>query len=155
MADFCSWVVACESALGWGEGRFMQAYTRSRHEAAVNMLAGDISIFVLENYLNKCGGEIEGTSSEICHILRTYARESLGVDPYKIPGRIGDKLRSYRKDLEEHKGIHIEKRKTSRGRTYRIWKERARPLSDCPLPSSDTIDINSCAKFLDESQFTN
>jgi hypothetical protein len=64
MADFATWIVACEPALGRRVGEFLPAYERNRSEA--NSVSLDASI-IGETILNiaKGGGGFVGTASEL------------------------------------------------------------------------------------------
>ena len=63
MADFATWIVACEPKLGWPAGAFLQAYERNRKEAnSVSLDASIIGEMILK--IANDGGFV-GTASEL------------------------------------------------------------------------------------------
>jgi hypothetical protein len=80
MADFATWIVACEPALGWPAGTFLKAYERNRDEA--NSLSVDASIIgpLIQNIAEQ--GEWIGTATELWRELGEIA----GPDAQKQTG---------------------------------------------------------------------
>jgi len=75
MADFATWMVACEPALGWPPGTFLKAYECNR--SAANEVALEASLIgepILE--ISRKGGFV-GTATELLHELDEVANEKL------------------------------------------------------------------------------
>lgn len=75
MADFATWIVACESALGSLVGSFLGAYERNRNEA--NSVSLDASI--IGELILKIADDpgFVGTASELLQKLEELAGEKL------------------------------------------------------------------------------
>jgi len=71
MADFASWVVACEKALPWNAGEFIEAYQRTRKDMMVELLDADRFADAIREYL-KVKGDFMGTASELLNELNTF-----------------------------------------------------------------------------------
>jgi hypothetical protein len=80
MADFATWIVACEPALGWSPGTFLQAYERNRDEA--NSLSVDASVIGPLILKIATQGEWTGTATELWKKLNELA----GPDAQKQTG---------------------------------------------------------------------
>ena len=74
MADFCYWIVAAESSLGWEPGSFLQIYRRNREDA--NSLALEANPIVPELVKLLAVGSWEGTASELHETLSSQVSES-------------------------------------------------------------------------------
>jgi hypothetical protein len=75
MADFATWVVACEPELGWPAGIFLPAYERNRNEAnSVSLDASIIGEPILK--IANDGGFI-GTASQFLEKLDEFASDKL------------------------------------------------------------------------------
>jgi hypothetical protein len=75
MADFATWIVACESAFGSPAGSFLRAYERNRNEAnSVSLDASIIGEPILEIANN---GGFVGTASELLEKLEEVAGEKI------------------------------------------------------------------------------
>jgi hypothetical protein len=73
IADFATWIVACEPKLGWPAGAFLQAYERNRSEAnSVSLDASIIGEMILKIANN---GGFVGTASELLEKLDELAPE--------------------------------------------------------------------------------
>ena len=73
MADFCTWVIACEPSLPWKEGEFMAAYKSARKNAYATLVEGDqvagaVYAMALRN-AQSGKNEFKGTMSELLDIL--------------------------------------------------------------------------------------
>jgi hypothetical protein len=75
MADFATWIVACEPALGWPSGTFLEAYERNRNEA--NAVSLDASIIGEPILQIASGGGFVGTASALLEKLDEVATEKL------------------------------------------------------------------------------
>lgn len=74
MADFAKWVTACEEALPWPPGGFMEAYTGNRTEAVELALEADPVAMAVRALLAK-EGSWQGTASELLVVLQKYVLE--------------------------------------------------------------------------------
>ena len=75
MADFATWIVACEPALGWAMGTFLPAYERNRSDAnSVSLDASVISEPILK--IAKDGGFV-GTATELLEKIDEAASEKV------------------------------------------------------------------------------
>jgi hypothetical protein len=74
MADFAEWVVAAEPALPWPPGRFMEAYTRNRDEAATSAIEASPIGFPLLKHMD---GKVvwEGTPAQLLAELEMLVDE--------------------------------------------------------------------------------
>jgi hypothetical protein len=80
MADFATWIVACEPALCWPSGTFLRAYERNRGEA--NSLSVEASVIGTLIQQIAAQGEWIGTATELWKKLGELA----GLDAQKQPG---------------------------------------------------------------------
>jgi hypothetical protein len=84
MADFATWVVACEPSLGWAAGTFMQAYDRDRRESAATTLeSSQVGTAVLALLATR--STWDGTSTELLEALAGYVPETVRRDPKRWP----------------------------------------------------------------------
>jgi hypothetical protein len=75
MADFATWAVAAEPALGWPDGAFMRAYAGNRasaHELALEASSVGSPVRALVS-----AGDWQGTSTELLERLTSIAGESV------------------------------------------------------------------------------
>jgi hypothetical protein len=75
MADFATWAVAAEPALGWPDGAFMRAYDGNRssaHELALEASSVGSPVRAL-----LCTGDWQGTSTELLERLTSIAGDSI------------------------------------------------------------------------------
>jgi hypothetical protein len=76
MADFATWVVAAEPALGWPEGTFLAAYNANRN--TTHNVGLDSSILTSPVFaLVEANGIWQGTARELLAELATHASESI------------------------------------------------------------------------------
>jgi len=73
MADFATWIVACEPALGWAAGTFLKAYERNRDEA--NSLSVEASVIGTLIQEIAAQGEWIGTATELLKKLSDLGGE--------------------------------------------------------------------------------
>ena len=70
LADFAVWVTAAESALGWGDGIFLKAYSINRQEVTALTLDADQVGTAVKTFMESRSFEIwEGTASELLDVL--------------------------------------------------------------------------------------
>lgn len=74
MADFARWVVACEPALPWKPGAFMEAYAGNRAEAVDLALESDLVASAIRELLTE-RDEWSGTATELLENLGEYTTE--------------------------------------------------------------------------------
>ena len=68
MADFASWVVACEPALPWKEGEFMEAYKQAIDDAMVDAVESDPFANAVIR-LARINRKYEGTATNLWELL--------------------------------------------------------------------------------------
>jgi hypothetical protein len=77
MIDFCRWVMACETALPWKPGEFMDEYTKSLKDSLIDLAEGDqIARAVL-----KLNSDFSGTATELLDKLNWNSN----IDPSHPP----------------------------------------------------------------------
>jgi len=106
MADFATWIVACEPALGWPAGTFLRAYECNR--SAANEVALEASLIgesILE--IARKGGFV-GTATELLHELDQVTNEKLKKEQgWPKNGRaVSGQLKRIAPNLRAN-GIHV------------------------------------------------
>lgn len=139
MADFATWVSACERGLGWPEGTFMSAYTASRESA--NEVAVEASV-VAQALLGFMDGKTtwEGTASELLDALADVVGEKAQRRPDWPKGNnaLSGKLRRVAPNLRET-GLEITFAKSGR-RVIRL--EKTSPAGPTPAALPEPSDRN-------------
>ncbi len=74
MADFAHWIVACEPALPWGEGRFLEAYEANREAATNALVENDIVASAVIEFMQS-RSSWEGAAKELLALLERCAGE--------------------------------------------------------------------------------
>lgn len=74
MADFAKWVVACEEALPWPAGGFLEAYMGNKAEAVELALEADVVAAAVKSLIEEQGAW-EGTASELLVCLEAQVSE--------------------------------------------------------------------------------
>ena len=108
MADFAKWITACEEALPWPTGGFMEAYMENREEAIETALEGDIIAVAIKNLLEE--REVwEGTASELLEALELFIDDTTkrSVVWPKNPRALSNRLRRCATFLRQT-GIEVE-----------------------------------------------
>ncbi|HHY32378.1 MAG TPA: hypothetical protein GX515_05015 [Firmicutes bacterium] len=126
MADFAKWVVACEPALPWPAGAFIEAYTSNRAEAVDLALESDLVANAVRDLLTE-RESWSGTATELLNELERYTTEqqrkskSWPKNAKSLSGRIrraatflrtiGIKIEftTRGRDREKHRAIVIER----------------------------------------------
>ena len=122
MADFASWVVACEPALPWKEGEFMEVYKQATEEAMVDLVESDpFANAVIK--LAQDNGRYEGTATMLWELL--IGREGIneGHPPLGWPKNangIKNKLKRIAPQLRKL-GVGLEFERSGRHRLIKIW----------------------------------
>lgn len=75
MADFATWVTACEPALGWAEGTFLAAYERNRQDTNELALEGSPLVPALRALV--AVGNWSGTATDLLEALNSHV-------PYEV-----------------------------------------------------------------------
>ena len=75
MADFALWITACEEALPWPAGSFMDAYTSNRQEQIDSAVENDPLAQAVKRLLDECGGDWKGTASQLAEALEELVDE--------------------------------------------------------------------------------
>lgn len=146
MADFCKWVVASESSLGWEPGRFYDTYADNR-ESAHEVAIDSSPIAALIRTMAEQG--FTGTASELLAEL-----EAVADDPItrirswpKSPRALSGALRRLAPNLREI-GVLIEFERIGSHRTITVKREtRSEPYSSvasviCVTNGSVSSDAN-------------
>jgi hypothetical protein len=137
LADFATWVSACEPGLGWPEGTFVSAYTASRESA--NEVAVEASV-VAQAVLGFMDGKAtwEGTASELLDAQGDVVGEKAQRRPDWPKGNnaLAGKLRRVAPNLRQT-GLEITFTKSGR-RVIRLERTSAKPSRSIPshTPSS-------------------
>lgn len=76
MADFTRWLVACEEALPWPAGGFLEAYAGNRAEAVELAVEGDTVAAAVKEFIEE-RGSWEGTASELLAALEPFVPEQI------------------------------------------------------------------------------
>lgn len=74
MADFATWVTACEPALGWRSGQFLQAYNSNRSGAVEKALEVDLIASAIRKLMSG-RSDWQGTATELLDSLEKLADE--------------------------------------------------------------------------------
>lgn len=74
MADFAKWVVACEPALSWKPGCFIEVYEKGRAEATERAVEADLVAAAIRDLVEE-RGFWEGTATELLAELEEYVPE--------------------------------------------------------------------------------
>jgi len=71
MADFCEWVTAAESALGWEHGTFMNAFVQNQNNASSIAIEASPVARAIKRYMIDCS-KWEGKASDLYKTLEKY-----------------------------------------------------------------------------------
>jgi hypothetical protein len=71
MADFCEWVTAAESALGWEHGTFMNAFVQNQNDASSIAIEASPVARAIKRYMTDCS-KWEGTATDLYQALAKY-----------------------------------------------------------------------------------
>jgi energy-coupling factor transporter ATP-binding protein EcfA2 len=77
MADFAVWATACETALGFQHGSFMEAYTGNRASAHETVLEGSPLALLIRSWLKADGAKFEGTYGQLFDRVNELATEEM------------------------------------------------------------------------------
>ena len=81
MSDFCRWIIAAESALGWKPGKFMALYNKKRMEAESAVLEESLVAELIVQFMHT-KRKFWGTATELRNSLLTHACSvNVGRDP--------------------------------------------------------------------------
>lgn len=137
MADFARWVQACEPALPWEGGEFMEAYAAQRDEAVETAIEADPVAMELRDLYHDVG-EWKGTATDL--LAELDERRDDGPPPPnwpETPQGLGGKLTRAAPLLRED-GIEVCKyRETDSSRTrIQHLHASAKTCPGCPAPSA-------------------
>ncbi|MEH7403356.1 hypothetical protein V7148_20535 [Gottfriedia acidiceleris] len=123
MADFAQWATSAERALGWENGKFMNAYNRNRNEAIDQGLESDPVAVAVQAFMK--GQSIwEGTAAETLVELTKYTGDEGTKYSKAWPSsrRLKERLRRIATALRT-KGIEFtDLGRTNKGATLRLEK---------------------------------
>ena len=124
MADFATWVVACEPAAGWTDGAFLKAYDTNRDDATKTVLEADpIASAVITFMENRT--EWDGTATKLLEDLSA----SVGERTVKTKGwpstghHLSGKLKRAATGLRRV-GIDVEISRSGRSRAVKITQTK-------------------------------
>ncbi len=173
MADFATWAIAAEPALGVEEGEFMRAYTGNRAEAVeitleASTLTEPLKVIAAEGF--------EGTATELLAKLAALVEENImrsdswpgspqalsadlgrlapvlrrvGIEVERPPRRKGKRLIMVRTDASNSvtpvSGVTSETRSGPKGGTGDKGDEEKQPTSSSEDPDAD-IDVSRAVK---------
>ena len=94
LADFAKWITACEPALGWESGSFLEAYDRNRKGAIQTSLEADLVAVAIQDLMTT-REEWEGTPTELLSELETHTteRQLKAKDWPKVPNKLTGRLK--------------------------------------------------------------
>lgn len=147
MADFAKWVVACEPALPWAAGAFMEAYAGNRAEAVDLALEADVVATAIRKLLAE--HDIwRGTATELLEVLADHITEkqrNSKVWP-KTPHTLAGRVRRAATFLRTV-GVEVEfGREGKRGtRTIILRQRKQRTVSTVSEPTNDLLEAISLA----------
>lgn len=125
MADFAKWVMACEPALPWEEGGFLEAYQKQAKDSISTAFEADPvarAIFDLATRYAQIGKSFEGTATELLFELNILR----GIDPNRPPkgwpktgSVLGSRITRAAPGLR-HRNVRIEKDRSGEERKLTI-----------------------------------
>jgi energy-coupling factor transporter ATP-binding protein EcfA2 len=122
MADFASWIAACEPALPWEEGEFMEVYKQATDEAMVDAVESDPFANAVIKLVRNIG-KYEGSATRLWELL--IGRECInGCHPPlgwpKNANGIKNKLKRIAPHLRKI-GVGVEFDRSGHSRLIQIW----------------------------------
>jgi hypothetical protein len=109
MADFCMWVAAAESGLGWEPGSFIETYRADRAGAVERTIEGDVVASAVVALVERVSLPWEGSATELLAELDREVKEqvrALKIWP-KTPATLSGRLRRITPTLRQI-GIEVE-----------------------------------------------
>jgi len=88
MADFAEWVVACEGALGWEKGEFLEAFEENQNESKVALIENDMFAVSLMEFVDGLPDPEKGvtdTAGGLLSILEARSNIAAGHMPAGWP----------------------------------------------------------------------
>jgi hypothetical protein len=153
MADFATWVTACEGAL-WKKGTFMTAYAANIVEGVEAVLEADLVAAVLRKYM-EIVPEFVGTASDLLKALNsilTEAEQKAKGWP-KRPPTLAKALRRFATPLRKV-GIEITFEREGRSRVRKVIITRrldnSRDEPSVPSAPSAGFDFNDLGRTAEE-----
>jgi hypothetical protein len=135
MADFATWVAACEPAL-WSVGTFWSAYCANIDEAVEGVIDADLVADAIRTMMNQ-QSEWTGTAKELLKVLADIVGErgTKSKSWRETPEALRGRLRRLAPNLRKI-GINIAfPEKNARPRNIRITKAARRPEDQGAQPS--------------------
>lgn len=122
MADFASWILACEPALPWTEGKFLEVYIEANDKAMVELIESDPfanAILKLVNALGRC----ELTATHLWTLLMDREGINDRHPPYGWPKTAqGIKMKLKRIAPQLRKlGVGVEFERNRDNRVIQLW----------------------------------
>lgn len=145
MADFARWVTACEEALPWPPGRFLEAYTGNKSETIELAIEADVVATAVKKLVEE-QNEWVGTAQELLIELEkesgNYATEKIRKSPAwpKSPRGLSNRLRRAATFLRQA-GIEVEFHKASGGkRLIRLTGKICATTATCGTKALETLE---------------
>jgi len=152
MADFCAWVMACEPALPWDKGEFMEEYQAAIDSAQATLVEGDqVARAVYDLALGLCLAKkndqteealFSGTSSDLLDALNLLKY----IDPNRppkgwprLPNHLSSRLRRLAPALRAL-GVQIDFSRANKARTIEISMSKV-TMSDDEKNSSSPKNL--------------
>jgi hypothetical protein len=85
LADFCTWVVACEDGLPWASGEFMEVYQDNRRDTNASLVDDDLFATSIVELVEGMNGPFEGTVGTLLQLLEGRSRIDLRFPPRGWP----------------------------------------------------------------------
>jgi energy-coupling factor transporter ATP-binding protein EcfA2 len=144
MADFATWVAACEPALPWNEGEFMQIYEQAAQEALIDLIETDSFANAMLKLVEDVG-TYEGTPTALWNRLIDKGNINLQYPPHgwpKGPRGIANKLKRISPQLRVMDIKIYYSRSGKKGRNIKIVKETAHS-DDKGVDGVDVVSIEN------------
>ncbi len=138
MADFALWVQACEPALPWESGGFMEVYDENREKIVASALLSDAVGSAVQEFMeSSLAPQWEGTSSELLDALEQVVDDRTKNNKYwpKDAPRLGQRLRRSAGFLRQ---IGIEIEFPDRQKTKRLIVIQKTPGGDSKVTVGDS-----------------
>lgn len=99
MADFAQWVVACEPALPWKPGQFLEIYGGARDDVERDLVESNrFPLAVYRLAMDSAPGYWQGTATELLQALNQKEHVLIGSEPEDWPksaDKLGSELRRF------------------------------------------------------------
>ncbi|MDF0591730.1 bifunctional DNA primase/polymerase [Candidatus Methanocrinis natronophilus] len=154
MADFAEWIAACEGALGWEPGAFLQAFEANQDAAEAALIDGDHFAIMLIDYIDNVVGSFDGQPSALLTLLNDRHGYTARNRPEGWPGSpqaLGSKLTRLAPALRSM-GIRVERKTGHAKKTIlRIWRDEEGALPSKTALSPPSPPLSPPSKTIPEA----